>query len=109
MFKFFRIFTIVYTRSMNPLQLRRLELAMRTALDESGPLGPYKERHAWELKLTPGLKRGVHVWLICCPRCGYMWRMTVERGGLRNARSTKILDQLARVRRVVDRYLPWAC
>lgn len=97
------------TRSMNPLQLRRLELAMRTALDETGPLPQYKERHAWELKLTPGPKRGVHVWTVGCSRCGYAWKFTVHRGGLRHARSAETAAALARVRRAVDRYLPWAC
>lgn len=94
---------------MNALQLRRLELAVRTASEESGPLAPYKERHAWELKLTPGPKRGAHVWVVYCSRCGYAWRCTVARGGLRHARSAATLDHLARVRRAVDRYLPWAC
>jgi len=97
------------TRSMNQLQLRRLELALRTASEESGPLAPYMERHAWELTLTPGPKRGIYVWVVGCIRCGYVWRFTVHRGGRRHARSDEILDQLARVRRAVDRYLPWAC
>lgn len=97
------------TRSMNPLQLRRLELAMRTACEESGALARYTERHAWESVLTPGSRRGAHVWIIRCSRCHYAWTFTVERGGLRNARSARIVDQLTRVRRAVDRYLPWAC
>lgn len=94
---------------MNPLQLRRLELAMRTACEESGTLAPYKERHAWELTLTPGPRRGSSIWNIRCSRCQYAWKLTVERGGLRNARSATILDRLTRVRRAVDRYLPWHC
>lgn len=97
------------TRSMTPLQMRRLELAMRTAIEETGPLPQYNERHAWKSVLTPGPKRGVHIWTVGCPRCGYVWTLKVVRGGLRNARSAEILDQLARARRAVDRYLPWAC
>jgi hypothetical protein len=96
-------------RSMNPLQFRRLELALRTAMEESGHPPPgYRERHAWVVSLARGQGRGVWIRTVKCSRCGYVWTWGGP-GGLRSARSAESAAEFARLRRAIDRHLPWAC